>query len=95
MSHLRIDLPPAGKPKPALAAPCGRTVESVEVLEWKTMALSFVIRKKPLRLVVASRFLLGARMRFVVNACEMFEIQMGINLRGADITVPQKLLHGS
>ena len=35
------------------------------------------------------------RMPFVVNLCQMIEIQFGVNLRGREVAVSQKLLHGA
>ena len=34
-------------------------------------------------------------MPLVVNLCQMVEIQLGVNLRGREVAVPQQLLHGA
>ena len=34
------------------------------------------------------------RMRAVVNVCQVLEIEVGVDLRSTDISMPQQFLHG-
>ena len=48
-----------------------------------------------LRAFAVQLYFSRARMRLVIYASEMLEIQMRVNLRGAQIGVTQQLLHGA
>ena len=54
---------------------------SVDCLQAKTLFSGFLF--------------LCAGMRLVVNPGQMLEIQVGIDLRGADVGMPEQFLHGA